>query len=107
LPNGSAILHDQRRGVENGAAFSTAGFVAKVALTPTLSRGERGLSEQAFIYFSPGTLAISRRTPSVGAAFPCAVFRIRIESTRKSSSLFLLFFSRCPSPAMRCSWMFD
>jgi len=54
--------------VENGAAFSTAGFVAKGALTPTLSRGERGLAAQALIYFSPGKLAISCRIPSVGAA---------------------------------------
>jgi len=54
--------------VENGAAFSTAGFVAKVTLTPTLSQGERGLAEQAFIYLNLGTLAISRRISSVGAA---------------------------------------
>jgi len=50
--------------VENGAAFSTAGFVARVTLTPTLSRGERGLVEQAFIYLNSGKLAISRHIPA-------------------------------------------
>jgi len=67
MATGLYINYPWRRSVENGAAFSTTSFVAKVTLTPALSRGERGLAEQAFIYFSPGTLAISRRTLCVGA----------------------------------------
>ena len=68
MATGVCLNSPWRRSVENGAAFSTVGFVVKVALTPALSRRERGLAKQALIYFSPGKLAISRRTPSVGAA---------------------------------------
>jgi len=53
MATGEYINSPWRRSVENGAAFSTAGFVVKGALTPAFSRGERGLAEQAFIYFSP------------------------------------------------------
>jgi len=42
MATGVYLNYPWRRSVENGAAFSTAGFVAKVTLTPTLSRGERG-----------------------------------------------------------------
>ncbi|MDR6234079.1 hypothetical protein QE440_001820 [Pseudomonas psychrotolerans] len=49
------------RSVENGAAFSTVDCVARGALTPALSQGEREPSEQAVICIGPGKIAISRR----------------------------------------------
>ena len=55
----------QSRSVENGAAFPTGDFVARgLALTPTLSQGERGLSEQAVISRISGPIAISCYNPA-------------------------------------------
>ena len=42
---GGFSTKDQRRSVENGAAFSTGDCGMRRALTPALSQRERGLSE--------------------------------------------------------------
>ena len=53
--DGFTVGAQRGRSVENGAAFSTEGFAAKRALTPTLSQRERRLSAQTLSTIAPAT----------------------------------------------------
>ncbi|GEM_PF-5954888 len=76
-PVGLRCAQHRLRSVENGAAFSTWRSGARRALTPPLSRGERGLLEQAFVFSAKGGFAplspghpLARNHPSPGEGRP-------------------------------------